>query len=521
MTDDRDQRFSAFKGHFPSDIGQHIQNYVTDTLLLHSRYIFTKRSVSGRYGCYCTHCKQNFYSEMLKHNSISNCPNCGSECTVKESGRGRKYLNDKAYFVYYEKSQLDPQSIIARGIYVNRNYSGDYLKVETRYEEEALYLFQQGKSRMYEAPSYWTSGKWFERSIKSRFSEYSSWSLAVCNYESIAEAVQGTPFQYSTWESYQDRDMVKFFDLFSRYPCIEYLTKMGMRYFVTAKIYGAPTYGAINWKGTRADQVLKLDKQQLREIRDSKVELHPCTLRLQQISKKESSNIPLLELQNFAVKYGHCFEDIKQILKYTNLRRIIAYANKQLPKIREGLTTRSFSERDLFTTWRDYIADGLKLEFDLAQEGTLFPPNLHQAHLNTIAQVKYKENVALDESIAHRADKLKHLNFESNGIFIRPASSAKELIKEGEILIHCVGGYAVRYATGSTNILFIRNVEEPNKPFFTMEIKGEHIIQVRGKKNCDPTPEVEQFINAFKTEKMNKKPKVIKSKSSKPQGVAV
>ena len=62
--------------------------------------------------------------------------------------------------------------------------------------------------------------------------------VTYCSRDSIKKAVKGTPFQYSTYDSYIDGDMVKFFSLYARYPCVEYLTKFGMSELVEAKLIG-------------------------------------------------------------------------------------------------------------------------------------------------------------------------------------------------------------------------------------------------------------------------------------------
>ena len=76
---------------------------------------------------------------------------------------------------------------------------------------------------------------------------------------------------------------------------------------------------------------------------------------------------------------------------------------------------------------------------------------------------------------------------------IRPAKSTNELMKEGKELCHCVASYAKSVAQGTTNILFIRKIDEPDKPFYTLEFKSGKILQNRGYKNKLQTPEVLAF----------------------------
>jgi hypothetical protein len=110
--------------------------------------------------------------------------------------------------------------------------------------------------------------------------------------ESLVPAVQGTPFQYSMWSQYVDleTDLVQFFDLSTRYRCIEFLTKVGLRSMVVAKLAGQATYGAINWHGQTPEKVLRLTKSEIKEMTKAGA-IGLRALRNYQKSKKDGSNL--------------------------------------------------------------------------------------------------------------------------------------------------------------------------------------------------------------------------------------
>ena len=59
-----------------------------------------------------------------------------------------------------------------------------------------------------------------------------------------------------------------------------------------------------------------------------------------------------------------------------------------------------------------------------------------------------------------------------------------EITTEGSSLHHCVGGYLNNHAEGRTNILFLRNNELPNIPFYTIEVTpDDYIVQIHGRNN--------------------------------------
>jgi hypothetical protein len=513
--------------HFSTELSQEIVEYAIEIPFKSSRYIFTWKNGKQQHG-YCTHCKNEFETQDLKHKSTSSCPICHSKCVVQASGISRKYMVDEVYFVYYEKSKANPNAITARGIYALRDYRFDFRSVDTMFQTKALYVFEQGNSRMVHRPHVYFShiegmayvSNWnSKKNVLSELNTSMANKPSYCSYDSIKEAVKGTPFQYSTWERYLSGDLVQFFDLYSKYPCIEYLTKLGMESLVEAKLYGHKTFGAINWNGKTLQKVVRLSKPDLKEIRDTKISIGPLALRLFQLSKRDKSNLTLEEIYEIVQGYGSQFEDLQIILKHTTLGKSNNYITKQFKK---DLDKKIFyHEFQVLQMWRDYIKDCNRLGMDLNQESILFPSNLHRAHQNTIKQVKIKEDAEITRKIQLRKKFLEGYCFEYAGLIIRPAADSKELIEEGKALHHCVGTYANRYAKGETNLFVIRRVSEPDKPFYTMEIKDNNIQQTRGLKNCAPTKEVQAFIEVFTTERLIPKPKKQKTKNNEREAVAV
>ena len=503
---------SDYLSHFPSDFSSEIKRYATETVFLFSRYIFTRRQGKKQYG-YCTHCKKDFLTPGWHHGDPVTCPECGSSCVVKASGLGRKKMIDETYFVYYEKSLTDPRTIIARGIGAVRDYRNDYRTVETQYETIALYIFKPGGSEMYHRWCYYSSycngfdaGQYQKtatvHSLLCR--EHIASIHCECSRDSIAAAVYGTPFQYSTWETYAHADMVVFFDLFSRYPCIEYLTKLGFEELVEAKLSNRHTYGAINWRGRTPWQVFRMSKKDFADLRNLQIKPSFFFLHVLQTAKKYAWSLPLSDIAEITEFSGIYFDDLKKIAAYAPIMRIISYIKKQHKQYYK-LGNGGFA----ITDYRDYIADCIALNLDLQHERVLFPKNLPAAHRATTKQVRLKKDEITNRKIAERAQQLyKQYYFESHGLFIRPAVSIDELIAEGKALQHCVANYAGRYADGGTNILFIRQLENPDKPYFTVELHGGSLYQVRGLRNCAPGDDVNRFVTAFVDAKLDKRTRV-------------
>lgn len=489
--------------HFPSEVSNKLIDYIDNVAFLKSRYIFVTRVKRNQLG-YCTHCRNDFDTDGLKHNELSTCPKCHSLCKVKQSGQGRKFLRDYAYVEWFEKSLSNPSGITVSGYFVVRDYSGDYRTVETKFQTQALYVFEQGKSMMVDH-YYWNKDTYFVR--KSIFSlAGTSMSNTPCFFpnECVEEAVQGTSFQYSTWENYKKYDLLKFFDIAAKHPCVEYLTKFGMSSVIESKLYGRPTHRAINWKGKTLSEVLKLNKQDLKQVRENSSSLDTTSLFIFQNVKKDGSNLTIEQVIDECSNLGisHRMKEFNYLRKLTTIQRIFNYAKKQNTKVKKGTFN---SVGSVLSIWGDYLEDCKQLDMDVTDESILFPTDLHKAHLQTIERVKVRADETLNLQMQKRAKALKKFNFEYNGLLIRAFESSKEMVEEGNKLKHCIANYMLRYAQGQTSIFVIRKITNPTKPFFTIEIRDGRIIQVYGLKNCQPTKEVQVFLDAFKRAKLEKK----------------
>lgn len=494
--------FSEFKEHFPKKISKAIVRYVTDTVLRNSRYLFIQSVVNVQFA-HCTHCNQRHRPDIkLKHKQkeLAICPHCKSKCFVRAAGISRKFMEDRAVFVWYEKSLLNSKAITARVISVYRDYSGDFKDVQTVYSASHMYLFEPGQS-------YYFWGLAPCKSVYSAFDRYYGGFSRVSRYMSLSNirnAVKGTPFQYSTWEQYTKfknpkyvSDMTKFFDLAARYPCIEYLTKSGFQEMVWAKLYNEPTHGAINWNGKTMEKVTRLSKNELREIRESGLTFTPHQLFFYQQQRKKGMSFSLSESYVLAdVSEGFASDYYKIALTLAPEHTILKYLLKQFNK------GNFLSITYLIIDWRDYRKQCQELGINLREEKNLFPNDLYAIHQKLALRIKKINDRSLNNRIRARLSELEKYKFEWNGLFIKPAESSNELLEEGKALEHCVSNYASDYSTGKTIIFLIRRTDEPDKPFYTMESDGSNIVQCRGFKNCAMAPEVRQFVNQFINKKL-------------------
>lgn len=80
-------------------------------------------------------------------------------------------------------------------------------------------------------------------------------------------------------------------------------------------------------------------------------------------------------------------------------------------------------------------------------------------------------------------DRIKNYEVIGDKYSVIVPKELNDLIVEGAILHHCVGGYVRDHANGETNILFLRKTNEIDTPFYTVEVKNNQVIQVHGSHN--------------------------------------
>ena len=111
-----------------------------------------------------------------------------------------------------------------------------------------------------------------------------------------------------------------------------------------------------------------------------------------------------------------------------------------------------------------------------------------------------EERKELYAKFASVAEKYLPLQTVGNSSFIVIiARSPQELIREGDILHHCVGrmNYDQKFAREESLIFFVRNVVDPNTPFVTVEysLSKKKVLQCYGDHDTRPNDNVLEFVN--------------------------
>lgn len=98
------------------------------------------------------------------------------------------------------------------------------------------------------------------------------------------------------------------------------------------------------------------------------------------------------------------------------------------------------------------------------------------------------------------ATKYLQLEYDKKSVYMAIIpQKPSDLIREGELLHHCVGrmGYDQKFIREETLIFFIRTKEKPDVPFVTVEysLKDRKILQCYGDHDSKPDENVINFVN--------------------------
>lgn len=347
------------------------------------------------------------------------------------------------------------------------------------------------------------------------------------------EELTGTDCENSKLDIFCKGDakmIVSYLRLWQKHPNIENLVMQGHSDWVNDALLDAKDsskgYSYQNWRGSintdafdfkkaKPHEMMRMSKEEYKAAIDNSL-----TLKEIEIWHKYRKYDPKVTAENISFirsEIGRCFDEFSK----TGESLVVAcnYLKKQKEKYPAFVTQLGIR------TLLDYWELCQKRNMELTDLKIKYPQNLIAKHDQLVALIKFEQSKELVAKFKARAKKLKEYCFidEETELMILPAKNEKELIKEGNVLDHCVATYAKRHANGETAIFFIRQISQPKSPFFTLELDEStyHVKQNRGKKNCARTPEVEAFekkwLAYLKENSIGKEVKKHGKRNGKPQ----
>lgn len=518
----RDEDVDLCPEELPAGIVEYIRREVlpADKVLL-----YKKGNVRGR--CYaCGELVRANSYQRFRQSEHTKCPVCGSVVTAYLETSDRFKVD---YVENIASMQLgtDGKTVFFRQWHLVRDTTAKWENIEGQLKEIARYAVRGDKVAKWQMEfkrnafmNTWreeTSSWWRVRDISKTYDGSYYFYLP----EDWRETVSGTSLRYAELEEYHNsecryysyRNIIRFAMDWVRYPALEKLWKAGYREVAHRKVFGIGQdhRTTVRWRADTVAEAMGISLRWLKLYVPEEWDVEKLK-RVQRIlgelakGKIRETDVPIM------VKSEISMDTVNLALGHASVQRIIRYLQKatcqeqeRIDREREQAKTaghsyygRSASDA-VKIEYRDYLNDCQNLQLDLDDLAVLFPADLHAAHQRTIEQVKYRADKEKRKAFSKSVEKLEKLCMEKDGLLIRPAHSAKELIDEGKYLHHCVGGYADRMANGVLAIMLIRRVDDPGTPYYTLEWRDKKVIQCRTLRNEDYTrnPQVKSFVDAW------------------------
>jgi hypothetical protein len=432
--------------------------------------------------------------EEPREGLIGKCPLCGARGEYKCQGKV-KGVHEKKIHIFLGQKYKESGMVI-RYVEVSKEWVLEQISEEKGIEMSGAYEKLSGVeiARAYFEPDKKVQIDYYKH---NNYTGKDFWD--DCNLNGIAnieirdgyvmrktyENMSGTMFQYSAMKEYADYksifNPIEYLERYQQTPQIEMLVKMGID-GVVEKLLKCQ-YGIVaNENGKTMNTFLGIRKQRVRQLKESRGDLD--ILKVMQMeyrmgavwTDEQFAHLAELHLERGQIESAIEYMSLQQLLN-----RIEKYAGCEYGT---GCSSAAHRLQSTATTYVDYLNMRRELGYDLSNMIYQYPRDLKDAHDRMVMESNQKE---MDKRLKEVKEKFsgirkqyrklrKKYYYEDEEYIIRPARSAEEIVMEGRLLHHCVGGdtYLSRHDTGTSYILMLRFREDADNPYITVEIDASN-----------------------------------------------
>ena len=455
-----------------------------------SKFIsYNKMKNKSSYSAYCYKCKRTFrYQDYGRYGSkVHKCPHCGFEGKSYDDGsyhyehelhidvckNGDIVFRVIKVELKAEKTQLSATAEETHRIYIRRN--GDAPK------RDVLYYDSLGNIR------YRKSGELPSLSLDRGRIHISDEANEIIKHSGFVEYIEN--------KLYGDRfnigSAVKYLSVWLYHPVIEKFIKLGWRNLTDDLIQSILAFNRTeyNEQGKGMHNILGINKTLFRYLLDKRKNPNSSDLKNACLFYQMDPNVTKEDLC-WCSDHSITTHTLKEIVEMLGIS--VRQACEYLERVR---VSQCFPPSAAATQWRDYLKACQTIEADLSDKTVRYPSSLKREHDKAV----FKQKIIFDQQKEEIFQKTcrkyeEEFRFEDEQYQIIAPSSMQDLFEEGRKLHHCVGSYADRIIEGYSCICFIRKKENPEIPFFTMEIckDMDRVTQIHGLSNrhIDPKRDV-------------------------------
>lgn len=471
-------------------------------------YIFYKYQKNGATNGYCTYCKKHVPIRSPKYNQKGHCNICGQPVTFRSVGKSGRFCT-KWYRVYLVQRRKTSGFVIR--IFQARTWykKAGYADCETTCHEEQRRIFSANGKEI----SNFVYGLFKRREIRWIL-YWKPWYYTCCGIQYKGNVYPYTLSDLSRHElketglrEYALRqkkiDPGKYLYLWQTYPVLEQIVKAGLFQLVDDILEYRAT-DAIKRKGRKPTDFLSVTKKEFRRLRD----MNGGAKELKWLQfEKSSGRIIKDEEIYWMAKEELEPKDLQFVLDRMSICQVRHYLMKQSEKSGDDIS-------HILQVWKDYLSMAGKLRLDVYDSIIYRASDLQRRHSEAVIQMEEKK-----KEIRRRELEEKYVGFQEQLIALKEKyefsageyqivapKSIDDILYEGDTLHHCVNktdNYFDRIASKESYILFLRKKENPEVPFYTLEVEPNGTIRQKraefDRQNKD-IDEVTSFLRLWQKE---------------------
>lgn len=439
---------------------------------------------------HCTKCGETSGIDGSKQ-----CPYCGNFYTTKLSSKrdftdagdiAKMYrYEDSVYCVVYRVERTT--SFVKKGRYLKEGF----IPTTSYYSyPRDVYMFSKGKMFQLSA---WEccsipGNKHYNGGTEWYFKDKTVWPWGADILPFDEKMLYGTEFKHSHLDDFRlfasQRDdhspavtILRYLKLYQQYPVIENLVTNGFSGWVYTMATSGKGKGAFNFNAKSLKDITGLNKDERVRARRERWTIYELEIYKQYRDKKH---------------------------KILPVKILTAIADMDLNKVKNltddilSLALYLVKQESSPQFWLDYISMAAKLNYDTKDDSVKYPYNLKKAHEQAVQKVEFLENKDLVEKFCTLSEQLRALNYNNGTFAVLVPTRERDLIVEGKLLNHCVGGYGSAHCEGRS-IFFIRQSKDLKIPYYTLQVdlKTGKQLQLHGYNNDRDKPipqEVKDFV---------------------------
>ncbi|MCI8801065.1 MAG: hypothetical protein HFH88_14830 [Lachnospiraceae bacterium] len=486
------------------------------------------RKAEGTY--HCTACQGDFTEKAaggrMKHKEKAVCPLCGQALTV-EKRRDELIFKTRLTII----QDLDEKQGVQRHFEVSISWR-NVRSVKIRETIRCL-LYRPEKRSKYNCEFYYLHfHNWYDRIYWDTGNPANfRWRSGYLYPEGIKEGLERT--KYAAWQQVfsqmaaagikanYDRLLADTGEYFIQ--TVEYLFKGRFYRLLEEEAEkvdyhsGYGCYNTLNLMGESMEEVMHLqDRQKINRLRQENGGTDMLEwMRWEEDTGRKIGSAVLAWYEKSRISCERYRKG--RVSGYLSPEQLMHYLERQ--KTETGKTVNS-----LFETYEDYLSMGERLKKDMRDQMVYRPRELKRRHDELVEEFeRHREAIQLEENKEKAMAEAQRMRekypgseeilaqvkqkyeYQGEKYLVTVPENFLQITMEGMALHHCVGHterYFDRILQHETYILFLRKKEEPDRPFYTLEVEpGGTIRQHRGMYDEEPDiEEVRPFLREWQKE---------------------